>query len=88
MHPELPPFRYHPDPLATGAVKPSPIRCVCCGQQRGFVYVGPVYGEAELHESFVHGALPTVPPPAGSGLPLPMIIRCVRLAYLSSLFKR
>ena len=51
MRPELPFFRYHPDPLATGAVKPGAVRCACCGEQRGYVYVGPVYGEAELDES-------------------------------------
>lgn len=51
MSSELPSFRYHPDPLATGAVKPSAVQCACCGQRRGFVYVGPVYGETELDES-------------------------------------
>lgn len=44
----LPPFRYHPDPLATGAVEPSPAECACCSKQRGFIYVGPVYGERDL----------------------------------------
>jgi uncharacterized protein CbrC (UPF0167 family) len=47
----LPSFRYHPDPLATGVIEASAVRCACCGKQRGFIYVGPVYGEAELHES-------------------------------------
>lgn len=46
----LPLFRYHPNPLATGMVKPSDTVCVCCGQSRGFVYVGPVYSVEELHE--------------------------------------
>jgi uncharacterized protein CbrC (UPF0167 family) len=46
----LPVFRYHPDPLATGMVKASGDRCVCCGQSRGFMYVGPVYAEEDHEE--------------------------------------
>jgi uncharacterized protein CbrC (UPF0167 family) len=38
----LPAFRYHPDPLATGAVVPGDAPCVCCGRARGWRYVGPV----------------------------------------------
>ncbi len=38
----FPRFRYHPDPIATGAVKPSDATCECCNRARGFVY----YGEA------------------------------------------
>lgn len=44
----LPNFRYHPDPLATGSIIPSGTECVCCGQVRGYVYVGPVYAREEL----------------------------------------
>jgi uncharacterized protein CbrC (UPF0167 family) len=47
----LPEFPYHPDPLATGSVKPSERQCVCCGQARGFIYTGPVYSVEELAES-------------------------------------
>jgi uncharacterized protein len=43
----LPNFRYHPDPLATGSIERSDDPCVCCGQTRGFVYVGPVYAVEE-----------------------------------------
>lgn len=47
----LPVFRYHPDPVGTGAVKVSGVECVCCGKVRGHVYAGPVYGgEAEYDE--------------------------------------
>jgi uncharacterized protein CbrC (UPF0167 family) len=46
----LPEFRYHPDPLATGAVKASDEQCVCCGRARGFIYAGPVYAVDELDE--------------------------------------
>jgi uncharacterized protein CbrC (UPF0167 family) len=39
----LPDFDYHPDPLSTGSVKASDAACVCCGERRGYVYIGPVY---------------------------------------------
>lgn len=45
---DLPSFRYHPDPLATGSVVLSETVCACCGQARGAVYAGPVYAEEEL----------------------------------------
>lgn len=40
---ELPRFRYHPDPVATGSVVPSDAPCPCCGRVTGMAYVGPVY---------------------------------------------
>jgi uncharacterized protein CbrC (UPF0167 family) len=40
----LPTFKYHSDPIATGSIIPSDSVCQCCGQNRGFIYVGPVYG--------------------------------------------
>jgi uncharacterized protein len=43
----LPTFRYHPDPLTTGSVKPSNNVCVRCGTSRGYVYSGPAYGEGD-----------------------------------------
>jgi uncharacterized protein len=46
----IPAFKYHPDPLATGSVKPSETQCECCGRQRGHIYVGPVYAVEELSE--------------------------------------
>jgi uncharacterized protein CbrC (UPF0167 family) len=46
----VPPFRYHPDPIATGVIAPSENRCVCCGQSRGHIYLGPVYAEEEHEE--------------------------------------
>jgi uncharacterized protein len=48
MQSKLPKFDYHPDPIATGSVIPSDEVCECCGEARGFVYVGPVYAEAEV----------------------------------------
>jgi uncharacterized protein CbrC (UPF0167 family) len=43
----IPKFRYHPDPVATGSVEASAVRCVCCDRERGYIYVGPVYAEEE-----------------------------------------
>ena len=44
MSPEpLPIFKYHPDPLKTGSIKPSSAECACCGTSRGYIYAGPVY---------------------------------------------
>jgi hypothetical protein len=39
----IPRFPYHPNPVATGSVTASDEPCVCCGQERGWVYTGPVY---------------------------------------------
>jgi uncharacterized protein len=47
---ELPAFRYHPDPLATGSIQASDGVCVCCKRARGFVYTGPVYAEDDLDD--------------------------------------
>jgi uncharacterized protein CbrC (UPF0167 family) len=44
----LPAFKYHPDPIATDSVEPSDAVCRCCGQQRGFIYTGPVFAAEEL----------------------------------------
>jgi uncharacterized protein CbrC (UPF0167 family) len=44
----LPVFKYHPDPVATGAVVESGETCACCGKARGFIYEGAVYGEKEI----------------------------------------
>ena len=41
----LPAFRYHPDPVRSGSVVASDDPCACCGQARGYLYAGPLYGE-------------------------------------------
>ena len=51
MNEVLPKFQYHPDPIATGMVQASQAQCACCDRVRGLIYVGPVYGELDLHES-------------------------------------
>ena len=40
---DLPTFRYHLDPLGSGAIVASDARCARCEQSRGFVYSGPVF---------------------------------------------
>jgi len=48
---DLPAFRYHPDPIASGSIAASATACACCGRQRGFIYTGPTYCEADLEEA-------------------------------------
>lgn len=49
---DLPVFKYHPDPLATGSIEPSKEKCVACDQARGFIYKGQPYAEQELIDAF------------------------------------
>lgn len=44
----LPKFRFHPDPVLSGAVEPSTNTCGACGQVRGFAYTGPCYVEDDF----------------------------------------
>lgn len=48
MPERLPTFAYHPDPTATGSIKPSHDTCECCGRARGYAYAGPAYAVREL----------------------------------------
>src|ERR1700744_1794087 len=47
----LPEFRYHPDPIATGTVKASDVKCVCCDLARGYIYTGNTYSEEDLEDA-------------------------------------
>jgi len=47
---ELPTFRYHPDPIATGSVTVSDHVCAACKSARGYVYAGPVFATEELDQ--------------------------------------
>jgi len=49
---QLPVFKYHPDPIATGSIVKSDQECRCCGKKTGFIYAGPVYAEEELDQAF------------------------------------
>ncbi|MBE1876630.1 CbrC family protein [Myceligenerans pegani] len=44
----LPSFRYHPDPVATGAISPEAITCSVCGNARPYRYALPVYSEHDV----------------------------------------
>ena len=46
----LPAFRYHPEPLKTGAFVPvnPPERCECCGKPTSIRYEGPFYSVEEV----------------------------------------
>ena len=46
----LPSFAYHPDPLATGSIAESDAECEACGQERGYIYRGPVYAEDDVED--------------------------------------
>ncbi len=48
MNDGLPVFRYHPDPVATGSVEQTSGECSVCGEDRGYLYVGPVYTEDDV----------------------------------------
>jgi uncharacterized protein len=50
---ELPAFRYHPDPLATGMIVQSGGDCVICKQGRGYLYTGVPYCVEEVDEESI-----------------------------------
>ena len=47
----LPVFRYHPDPVASGSIVPSQNACRACGQPRGYIYEGSPYAEEDLESA-------------------------------------
>ena len=49
--PELPSFRYPPDPVSTGAIEQRAVRCRCCGQDRGWVYAVAPYAVEDLRDA-------------------------------------
>ncbi|HVU47354.1 MAG TPA: CbrC family protein [Terracidiphilus sp.] len=40
----LPKFKYHPDPITTGSIIRSSLKCTQCQLIRGWTYAGPIYG--------------------------------------------
>src|SRR5580692_9345664 len=45
----LPVFKYHPDPVATGAFKEDrDTPCLGCSRIRGYIYTGPVFTEGSF----------------------------------------
>ncbi|MFT3686564.1 MAG: CbrC family protein [Phycisphaerales bacterium] len=47
---QAPTFKYHPDPLASRSIVRSSKVCDSCGERRGLIYIGPVYGECDMDE--------------------------------------
>ena len=45
---ELPDFKYHPNPIATGSIVPSVEVCPVCRESRGYAYDGIPYGTKEV----------------------------------------
>jgi uncharacterized protein CbrC (UPF0167 family) len=48
MTAQLPTFRYHPDPVATGSLLPSAKECESCGQARGYEYTATPHCEEDV----------------------------------------
>ena len=47
--PELPLFKYHPEPIKTGAFKTDEVVvCDCCGKKTDVYYDGPFYSTEEV----------------------------------------
>lgn len=44
--PDLPSFRYHPDPVGTGSALPTGAHCDVCDRPAGYRYDGPLSGRA------------------------------------------
>ena len=45
---QLPEFKYHPEPIATGAIKSSTESCDSCGKKRGYTYTSTIYSKEEV----------------------------------------
>ena len=45
---EFPSFKYHPNPILTGAITESDEVCECCEQSRGYVYTSTLYSPEEV----------------------------------------
>lgn len=45
---KLPTFRYHPDPIASGAVSKKPGTCICCNKNVEYLYVASAYSIHDL----------------------------------------
>ena len=56
MSTNLPFFKYHPDPFATGTFRrlDEPVFCPCCGRETYIVYAGPFYSEDEVNNLCPH----------------------------------
>jgi uncharacterized protein len=49
---DLPVFRYHPDPRATGSIRESAEQCACCHRSKGWIYTATFYTAQEVSKRF------------------------------------
>lgn len=49
---DLPAFRYHPDPLASGSFRESAESCACCNRATGWIYTASFYTAQEVSGRF------------------------------------
>ncbi len=47
---EIPHFRYHPDPILTGALEYRSVICQCCHKQTQIAYAMQPYGETDIDD--------------------------------------
>ncbi|MFC8097132.1 CbrC family protein [Streptomyces sp. NPDC057363] len=52
MSTDLPFFRYHPEPLASGSIRASAESCACCGRSTGWIYTATFYSAQEVSGRF------------------------------------
>ena len=45
---ELPKFKYHHNPIKTGAIEKSDKVCQCCNKARGYIYTSSMYAEDDI----------------------------------------
>lgn len=50
---DLPKFKYHPDPIASGSVVKSDKVCACCNEAKGYIYEGNVYDEEDERDDAI-----------------------------------
>ncbi|MEU0752169.1 CbrC family protein [Streptomyces albogriseolus] len=59
----MPTFRCHPDPVATGSIRTSASRCVCCERSRGRIYTADIYTAHEVDGPFCPWGIESTPRP-------------------------
>ncbi len=52
MSTDLPDFRYHPDPVASGSVRESAEACACCNRSTGWIYTAAFYTARDVSGGF------------------------------------
>ncbi|MFC9279090.1 CbrC family protein [Streptomyces collinus] len=52
MSDSLPFFRYHPDPLASGAIRAAAETCACCKRNAGWIYTATFYTAQDVSGRF------------------------------------